>query len=161
MADRIPSDGPHHLPNVPMVVPDASVGAKWYLDDEEDTEVARGMFGEYEEGQITLVAPDCFFYELGALVRRAERRTPPRLTATQTDAICQRIVALHFERYPSQDLLADAVSRARMLDISLYDALYLVLAEALGATFVTADSKLLARIGHLALVEWLGDRKRA
>jgi predicted nucleic acid-binding protein len=137
------------------VVPDASVAAKWYLDDEEDTHAARAIHRRFEDGTLALVVPDSFFYELGALTRRAERRVPPRLTADQATAIYERIATLTLETYSCQHLLVRAAARSRELEVSLYDALYLVLADLTQATFVTADGKLFERIKHLPRVTWI------
>jgi predicted nucleic acid-binding protein len=70
-----------------MLVPDASVAAKWYLEDEELVAQANGMLDRYAAGHVSFAAPDSIFYELAGLVRTAERRSPPRITAQQADAI--------------------------------------------------------------------------
>lgn len=49
-------------------------------------------------------------------------------------------------------LLALALDRAMASDLSVYDACYVVLADALGATLVTADHTLAAAAGRAELI---------
>ncbi len=57
----------------------------------------------------------------------------------------------------SRPYLPDMVRLSRALDVAVYDALYLAVAERAGATFVTADKRLYDRILHLPFAQWLGD----
>ena len=50
-----------------------------------------------------------------------------------------------------------AVVIARDHDTSVYDAAFAALAESVGATFVTADERLVRRLAPLPYVAFLGD----
>ena len=140
----------------PAVVPDASLAVKWYLDDEADVVAARAVYEQWQRGDIFLLAPDCFYYELGAVIRTAERRTPPRLTTEQGDEIFRVLAEVPIYTFPSRLLLPDAARRSRASGTSLYDALYLTLAELSDATFITADERLFERVRALQYVRLLG-----
>jgi predicted nucleic acid-binding protein len=137
-------------------VPDAGVAAKWFLDDEDDLAPARDLLREEAQGRLSFVAPDCLYYEFGNLIRTAERRTPPRLTPARADEIIESIRSKSVSTVPSRLLLVRALERSRASDVSLYDAFYVVAAEMLGATFVTADDRLYERLRVLAFVRRLG-----
>ena len=142
---------------LPTIVPDASVGAKWYFDDDEHTAYARVLVEQVLAGQISLVVPDCFFYELLSVIRRGERRRPPRATPARSDEIIAKLATLPLARVDSIRLLPGALQASRTYDIAPYDALYLTAVERIGATFITADRRLYQRIQQLAYVRWLGD----
>jgi predicted nucleic acid-binding protein len=143
--------------DVRLVVPDASVAAKWYLRDEEHTAQADAIADEFRRGSVNLVVPDCFYYELTGLLRRAERRQPARLSAAQVDAAIADVVALPIPSVESRPYLSQAVWHSRALDVAVYDALHLTVTEHTGATFVTADKSLYDRVRSLASVRWLGN----
>ena len=142
---------------LPTIVPDASVGAKWYFDDEEYTAHARVLVRQVLAGQISLVVPDCFFYELLSVVRRGERRRPPRATPARSDEIIAELATLPLARVDSARLLPGALQASRTYDIAPYDALYLTAAERVGATFIAADRRLYQRIRQLTDERWLGE----
>jgi predicted nucleic acid-binding protein len=51
-----------------------------------------------------------------------------------------------------RSLAADALERALELGLSVYDACYVVLADAADATFVTADRRLAAAVSRAAVL---------
>ena len=134
-------------------MPDANVAAKWFLEDEADLEAARDLARRERAAELAFVAPDCFYYEFGNIIRTAERRE--RITRSRGDVIIRDIDAIPMTTAPSRLLLPAAFARSRELEISLYDAFYLVTTEMLGATFITADDQLFARLGGLAHVRRL------
>ena len=141
----------------PTIIPDASVGAKWYFDDETYTAQAHALLDQFHDDTISLIVPDCFFYELLSMVRRGERRRPPRATPARSDEIIATLATLPLTRVDSARLLPGALQVSRTYDIAPYDALYLTTAERTGATFIAADRRLYQRIQQLAYVRWLGD----
>jgi predicted nucleic acid-binding protein len=50
-----------------------------------------------------------------------------------------------------------AIEIARTYDIAVYDAVFIALAESLGAILVTADERLAQRLNDLAYVRFLGN----
>jgi predicted nucleic acid-binding protein len=51
-----------------------------------------------------------------------------------------------------RSLAVDALALAREIGLSVYDATYALLAEATGATLVTADRRLAAAVERVALI---------
>ena len=92
-----------------------------------------------------LHAPALLDFEVASALRGhaiAGKLSEPRLNEALTD-----FVALHVERYPMTDQLGPVVALRN--NFTVYDAAYIVLAQALRAPIVTADSKLLvaSRLG--------------
>jgi predicted nucleic acid-binding protein len=96
-----------------------------------------------------LHAPYLLDVEMLHALRRAERFgivSPDRVYETRNE-----LSQLSLVRYPEY-LLTDAMWDLRN-NISTYDATYVTLAEALGATLVTCDAKLARAPGHAATIE--------
>ena len=62
------------------LAPDASVAVKWRLVDEPHGAHAVQVLTAYAAGDLALVAPDHFRYEVPAAIRAATRRKPPRIS---------------------------------------------------------------------------------
>jgi predicted nucleic acid-binding protein len=140
-----------------LLVVDVSVAAKWYLDDETHTDQARALAVRFRSGEVSFVVPDCFFYEFVGLVRRAERRNPPRLDFERSGEIVAEVAGLPVQVIDCRSVLSRALEMSRTLDIATYDALYIAAAESMAANFVTADERLYERIKHLSFTRWIGD----
>jgi predicted nucleic acid-binding protein len=116
-----------------MVV-DASVGVKWVLR-EDFTEAARRLLRPPYE----IIAPDLIWPEVGNVFWKRQRRG---------DIDQQQAIALFFSfgQIPIQIIGTQSLTM-RSLDIALetsrtvYDCLYLALAEANGCRLVTADRR--------------------
>jgi len=83
-------------------------------------------------------APDLMSIEVLHVIRRAARRGA--ISGERADEVRHDLADLPIHCYPSRPLL----DRAWALrdDITIYDALYIALAEALEATLVTSDRAL-------------------
>ena len=125
------------------IVPDTSVAGKWYLDDESLVQQARLLFRFIEAGKMRGIVPSCFWYELGGLVRRAERRR--RISSSAADKIMRDIQRLRLPELDCHLLLVDAHDVSRAFDVSLYDAFFLVTATLTDSALVTADVSLYAK----------------
>ncbi|MCC6467785.1 MAG: type II toxin-antitoxin system VapC family toxin [Alphaproteobacteria bacterium] len=121
------------------LIVDASVGLKWF-SDEDDTDRALALLGTSER----LIAPDLVVSEIcnGAwrLVRVKEMRE------MQLASIAPALAATFDELFPSMPLAGRALAIARSLDHPVYDCFYLALSELTDAAVVTADERLLRRI---------------
>jgi predicted nucleic acid-binding protein len=127
-----------------VIVIDASLAVKWYLDEAWADE-AEALLFEYE-GDIAV--PDIFISEvIGALVRRANMdkamRSGSEASTTRFQALFDTgsIVAIRF--------LPPAVVRAATLAIDLghplKDCIYLALAMELDCDLVTCDGRFAAK----------------
>ena len=86
---------------------------------------------------------------VGQVLRRHVRRR--ELSATRAKVALGDLTALPLQRYPLLPLLARAFElRDRA---TVYDALYLALAERAGAPLLTRDARLADVPGHSAAVE--------
>jgi predicted nucleic acid-binding protein len=122
------------------LVVDTSVVVKWYLP-EQDHEVARALRDDYLDGKFDLVAPALLPFEaINAL------RYSGRFDGEQLDAAAQSLSEYGLDLVPFR--AAGAVADiATDLDITVYDAAYVALAEQFETKAYTADETLLADLG--------------
>lgn len=130
-----------------MKVVDASVVLRWIL---RKPEAADGrLLDAHVTGREPLVAPELLHYEVAnVLVRGAELPLADALEAYD------RFAALEIETYSlGHGEYSGALSLAAEHRITVYDASYAVLAQALGCPFVTADRRLARALHATGLVE--------
>lgn len=138
------------------LVVDASVAAKWVLPPRGETLVpeALRLLDLYVGGQARFVVPDLFWAEFGNVLWKAVRQQ--RLTA---GVAVQAINAMRSRGFPSvasERLLPDALPMALSTGRTVYDCIYVALAMASKAEFVTADEKLANALAARLPVKWLG-----
>ena len=138
----------------PYAVVDASVTLKWVLDDEDHVTEAIGLRDAWLAGQIALVAPSLWRYEMlnGLLV--AERKG--RLQGTEAREAIGDLLALGL---PLADPFSEAVYlQARRWNLTAYDGSYVALAAELEAVLWSGDRSLVRSLaGSGAAVRWIGD----
>jgi len=119
------------------IVIDASVAAKWFIP-EEDSEKALEIMRRYSDGRIDLYAPDLIIYEVANVLRYR-----PDVTVETLIGSIESLIKLQINLIPpSTEIMSEAATKARALDLSIYDACYTVTADALATNLVTADMKL-------------------
>jgi predicted nucleic acid-binding protein len=130
-------------------VVDASVAAKWRLNDEELLDEARLLLDRHVAREIMLVAPSLIRYELANTFEQARRAG--RISANDAIIGMRDFLALRIHAREDDDALIASASRmAERLDLSVYDATYVALAEDMGLMLVTNDSGILqAATRHL------------
>ena len=122
-----------------MIVLDASVLLKWFLE-EEDREKALVHWKRHIEGDETIAVPDLLFYEIAnTLLLRTALSADEIQRSLDEVRSCDLHVAA-FSEIPGVPQLA------RRHSLTAYDASYVALAQALRCRFVTADEKLLVRL---------------
>ena len=125
------------------VVIDASCAIKWFTE-ETDTALALRLRDAYQQSKVELYAPDLMAYEV-ANALRFKPRTPPKLLEEWiVDLFEMQIVLLP----PTEDLLRQAAVLSQKWETSVYDAVYLALAESLGLQLVTADARFFDKVRH-------------
>ena len=122
---------------------DASVAAKWFLP-EEGAGAAAALLDRVARKEVTLVAPALMPVEVANVFRQYTRRGA--LRAGESVAFLERLLHAPVFYLPLLDLLPHALSLALSLDLTVYDSLYLVAAEATDSTVVTADRRLCRRV---------------
>lgn len=125
-----------------FIVIDASVVAKWLLPDEEDL-IAELVREGFAKRIIAISVPAFIFYEINNLLKSAV--LSGRINAKEATRLYGDFLDFDFTVYWSKQLLKAALERALELNISSYDASYVVLAEFLQIPFYTADQKLVKK----------------
>lgn len=125
-----------------LIVIDASVAAKWYLNGASEPlrEQAGELLNDYVRGKLRFLVPDHFFAEVANVMWKAVR-----LGRINKSAALEAITSLcgqNIPTAPSVSLVQAAFVIATSFDRSIYDSLYVVLANEANAQFVTADERL-------------------
>ena len=128
-----------------MIVVDASVIGHWLLT----TRVPTGKLIEQFAGEAPLAAPHLLDAEVGHLIRR--HALIGRISSNRAWIALQDYLALPIERYPHTNLLPRAFELRD--NATMYDALYLALAEILEAILLTRDKRLARVPGVTAQVD--------
>ena len=117
-----------------IVVIDSSVAAKWFFN-EDHSDAALSLLGNPFE----LNAPDFLYLEMESLLCKRNRRK--ELSITEALEIDEEIRSMPISSHLSIELQDRAFEMALETRTTIYDCLYLALAEALGGQLVTADAK--------------------
>jgi len=135
---------------VSLVVVDASVVLQWFVPERDAAAATRLLDGDHE-----FIAPDLLFAEVAnALSKKVRRR---ELTREQAQRLAGDLAGIAVETVPCRALAADALAIAQAAGITVYDALYLVLAVRIDSWLVTADERLHDAVAALPS---LGERVR-
>lgn len=97
-----------------------------------------------------MTAPDLIYGEVANALLRYVRAG--QLAASDAEKAMQLILAVPIRVVSLRSLAADALTLAHRLGLSVYDATYVLLTEATGATLVTADRRLAAAVERVALI---------
>ena len=142
--------------SLPLSVVDASVAVKWYLRDELDIEAADRVLDDFREGRAALVAPNQIRYEVPSAIRNAIRTG--RQTPSRGRLAVVGFLALRIPTVDDDSLIEAAYDLALRFGCSLYDGLYLALAECIGCPLIYADQHLRNALGtRFPRALWLGD----
>jgi predicted nucleic acid-binding protein len=128
-----------------MIVLDASATIEWLLQTTVGARVEARVFSHVE----TLHVPHLLDVEVGQVLRRFVAKGA--ITASRGDQALEDLLDLSMTRYPHDVLLRRAWQLRNILTV--YDAAYVALAEALGAPLVTCDRKMASARGHHASIE--------
>ena len=115
-------------------VVDASVVVKWFLPD-----IYAEAAGFLQNSVCQLHAPAFFVLEVGNVLSKKIRRQ--ELSKQEGDAILKELAHLPIQQHPDQRLFRQAYTLAHQTHQSLYDCMYLALAETINGQVVTADRK--------------------
>jgi predicted nucleic acid-binding protein len=138
------------------LVVDASVVIKLFVD-EELSDRAIALFGLLRgDDPPRFYVPDLFFIECANILWKYVRR----LGLQQKDALhaISNLIKLPLHPVATTALLPGSLALAIENGITAYDAGYVSLADRLNTTLVTADGKLIRKLGNCGVdVRWLGD----
>ncbi|HEY5866531.1 MAG TPA: type II toxin-antitoxin system VapC family toxin [Candidatus Tectomicrobia bacterium] len=140
---------------MPHLAIDASTAAKWQLSEEPEAERARHMLRDYAAAKVTFVAPTIWHYEVANIVNKAVGTR--RLSEEEGHLAFQALQGLDIEfvDFPTP---AEAYRLARMYRRSVYDSLYLAVAQHHQIDLWTGDHRLYNAVRQsLPFVKWIGD----
>jgi predicted nucleic acid-binding protein len=142
--------------SIKQVVIDASVALKWRLRDEEATIQADMLLDNFLAGELELLTPTLFDYEITNALKVAA--TKGRLTESEAIAAIFDFQEFDIEHHSFREIQSLAFKLAYQHQRSAYDSAYLALAQSKGLWFYTGDKRLFNAIGQdLAWVKWVGD----
>ena len=117
---------------------DAGVVVKWFIP-EVDSAKAHQLLERYLQGVDTPAAPDLLIAECGNVFWRRCRQgdiTPDEATESLAD-----LLTLNVPLIPATSLVQSALSLALQHQRTVYDALYLALAQERNCDLITADER--------------------
>ena len=121
-------------------VVDASVGIKWFLPEIHSEVASRLQFLN-----ASLHVPAFFHLELGSVLSKRIRRN--ELTPEEGETILKELKQIPLQKHSDERLFKPAFALALQTKQSLYDCLYLALAETINSRVVTADQKFFSSLG--------------
>ena len=133
-----------------MIVLDASIVIKW-LKEETDSEKARFFEFQHVSGEDVIAVPDLLYYEVANVLRHKSGLSEESGLAVMDILAGMELQVFNF----SLTELKEVYSFAHKHDITVYDALYVYLAQQLHCAFVTADRKLYQHIKQYGWVSLL------
>jgi predicted nucleic acid-binding protein len=121
-----------------IVVVDASIVVKWFVEEENSDKAIR-IRDKYVEGEVRLIAPEIIKFEvLNALYYKK------LFSEDEMEEISEALDSYLFDLYPLKGEYAKkTVETAFRNNITIYDASYISLAIMKNAYFYTADEKLI------------------
>lgn len=128
-----------------MIVLDASAAVDWLLQTIAGQGIEQRIYSRNE----SLHAPHLLDLEVTQVLRRLAREG--KVQARRAEEALLDLQDLRITRYPHFMLLAEIWRRRH--NFSAYDAAYIILAEKLGASLITRDSRLAAASGDAVMVE--------
>lgn len=134
-----------------MIVLDSSVTLKWIFDDEEGHGKAVRYRSMHISGELSVVVPGLFFYEVANVLS-----TKSRLNKTEAAEAFSLFWNFDFEvfHFRKEDFLS-LMEIASFYRVTAYDAAYIELARRMRCDFVTADRKLFEKVRSLKFVRLL------
>lgn len=137
----------------PLVI-DSSVIINWYVP-QTYTSQALILLKQHQEGEWTFLASNHIYSEVGNGIWRLQRANI--IKADDARTILEKLLRQVIHLTPTSDLLLDAYSLATKYDRSVYDSLYIALAQREKTQFVTADEKLFNAVGGQLPVTFLAN----
>lgn len=138
---------------------DASVALKWQFKDEQETEAATYLLADFVQGDIEILSPALFAYEIANAVSIAVSKE--RVSEKDGLGAVKDLLALGIRLISPDGFAEKAFTLARRHNRSVYDCSYLALAEQEACPLYTADKRLFNALnGKVDIIKWIGDYRR-
>ena len=135
------------------LVLDTSVIIKWYRQGEVLAQKALALRTTYLAGEANVSVPSLLVYEVTNVLRYKND-----LSTDQVKEAVQSLFDMNLDIiFPSLLIIDQAVELARTYNITVYDAIFVALAQALSVTFITADERLAQRLAALSFIHFLDE----
>jgi predicted nucleic acid-binding protein len=128
---------------------DTSALIRIYIPDGPVPEQLVKALRSAERGEDAILAPDLLLAECGQVLHR--KRLAHLLSDEEVDTLIGHILSLPLRIVPHSEILALASTIALRENLTVYDALFLALAEKHSAKLITADTKLQSAANRLGL----------
>lgn len=125
---------------LPEYIIDASVGTMWIIKEEGSSKAVR-FLEHVGLNKCRLIVPEFFYCEVGNACWKGVQMK--RLSWKDAVVGLDRILDLNLQRRSDSEFADVALENALYYRISVYDALYISLAETYVAPLVTADKNLI------------------
>ena len=103
-----------------------------------------------ERGLNVAIAPELLLAEAANVLNK--KRIAGELNSDESDRLLSDLVSVPIRLFPHQPIILSAFELARDHNLTVYDTLYLALAEDHGAVLFSADRKMLSTAAHLRIV---------
>ena len=137
-----------------MYVLDASVIIKWF-SEEEFTDTAVEIRNRFFKGKCELAAPDLDLYDVPNALRFNPNFNDDDVIEAVNSLFDMGISII----VPTPRVIKSSIAIAFKYNITIYDAFYVALANEIGFTFVTADSKLCQKTKDMKSVRHISEIK--
>lgn len=116
---------------------DSSIVFKWFSKTEIDRDQAVELLGKHISKKIQLIVPDLLFYEVANAwtTKSALSSLEVQTNLKKLEEAMLKIIPIDFK------LLKKSVILAKQFKVSVYDAIYAVIAEEKKCDLITADNK--------------------
>ncbi|MHA1385376.1 MAG: type II toxin-antitoxin system VapC family toxin [Candidatus Helarchaeota archaeon] len=129
--------------NKMAAVIDASVVVKWFII-EEFREQAINLRDDFIKKKIKLLAPSILFFEVLNAIRYSKKDISKKtLNNIGKSLLYYGIQLFMFD----EDLITETIKLALEKDVTIYDAVYVALAEIKKVRLYTADDRLIKKLG--------------
>jgi predicted nucleic acid-binding protein len=122
-----------------QAVIDSCVCVKWLIKEEHSEKAISLLSSDVE-----LVAPDIVLTEAANALWKTVKRG--LLTPEQADARLTDLPGFFNRLLPTFDLVPEALALGMAIDVPIYDCIYVAASCRTGASLITADSKLMAKL---------------
>ncbi len=125
---------------------DASVAVKWLLP-EPHSDKADALLQTFRRQELRLIAPELILAEVGSTLWKRSVATG-EISVQQTEECYTDFLELRISLQASRPLAERAFRLAVAERLTVYDALYVVLALERGCELITADQALVNKLGN-------------
>lgn len=133
------------MAEVAIYVVDASAALKWRFQDEDASQQALDLFTDYVSGRVNLIGPHQLPYEFASVIR--DRVLERKLDRDDGARAIRSFLALRVPTLHPEGLVGVAYDVSFRYNLSLYDSLYVALAQMEHAPLVTGDRRLVHAVG--------------